>query len=105
MDQNVSKTEGCLCEVPGKMRGEIRTDIFEAISSVDQDRTGRGPNEIRGHMIGDLLVVRLVVRLGGSLTEAERQLVRSVLVENTDEKIQLSADAHLPLHPRQECHA
>lgn len=105
MDQNVSKPEGCLCELPEKMRGEIRTAINEAISSFDQDRTGKGPNEIRGQVIGDLLVVRLVVRLGGSMTEAERQLVRSVQTENTDEKIRLSADAHLPLHPRQECRA
>lgn len=87
MDQIVSKPEGCLCEVPGKMKGEIHTAIYDAISSFEQDRTGKGPHEIRGQVIGDLLVVRLVVRLGGSLTEDERKLVSSVLTENTHPEI------------------
>ena len=35
---------------------------------------GRGPKDIRAHLIGDLLVVRLQ----GVLTEAEQQLVKSL---------------------------
>ena len=38
---------------------------------------GRGPKEIRSHLIGDLLVVRLV----GVLTAAEHQLVKSLPAE------------------------
>ncbi len=39
---------------------------------------GRGPKDIRAHLIGDLVLIRL----RGVLTAAERQLVQSRPVEN-----------------------
>jgi len=39
---------------------------------------GRGPKDIRAHLIGDLLVIRLK----GVLTAAEQQLVKSLPTEN-----------------------
>jgi len=57
-----------------KTRGEIEAAICEGVSRFQQDYMGRGPRDIRAHLIGDLLVVRLQ----GVLTAAEQQLVKSV---------------------------
>lgn len=60
-----------------KSKGEIEAAICEAINAFEQEFMGRGPKEIHAHLIGDLLVVRLV----GVLTAAEEQLVQSLPAE------------------------
>lgn len=60
-----------------KTLGEIEAAICEGITRFEQDYMGRGPKDIRTHLIGDLLVVRLQ----GVLTAAEQQLVRTLPAE------------------------
>ena len=60
-----------------KTQGEMEAAICEGISRFEQDYMGRGPKEVRAHLIGDLLVVRLQ----GVLTAAEQQLVKSLPAE------------------------
>ncbi len=60
-----------------KTLGEIEAAICEGISRFKQEYMGRGPKDIRAHLIGDLLVVRLQ----GVLTAAEQHLVMTLAVE------------------------
>jgi uncharacterized protein YbcI len=60
-----------------KTQGEIEAEICEGISRFEQDFMGRGPKDIRTHLIGDLLIVRLQ----GVLTAAEQQLVKVLPAE------------------------
>src|SRR5205809_183141 len=60
-----------------KTQGEIEAGICEGVTRFEQDYMGRGPKDIRAHLIGDLLVVRLQ----GVLTAAEQQLVKSLPAE------------------------
>jgi uncharacterized protein YbcI len=60
-----------------KTQGEIEAAICEGISRFEQDYMGRGPKDIRAHLIGDLLLVRL----RGVLTAAEQQLVKTLPAE------------------------
>jgi uncharacterized protein YbcI len=60
-----------------KTQGEIEAGICEGITRFEQEYMGRGPKDIRAHLIGDLLVVRLQ----GVLTAAEQQLVKSLPAE------------------------
>ena len=60
-----------------KTQGEIEAAISDGISRFEQEYMGRGPKDIRAHLIGDLLVVRLQ----GVLTAAEKQLVGTLAVE------------------------
>ncbi len=57
-----------------KTQGEIEAAICEGISRFEQEYMGRGPKDIRTHLLGDLLVIRLQ----GVLTTAEQQLVTSL---------------------------
>ena len=57
-----------------KTQGEIEAAICELMRRFQLDYMGRGPRDIRAHLIGDLLVVRLV----DVLTAAEQQLVKSI---------------------------
>ena len=57
-----------------KTQGEIEAAICEGIRRFEQEYMGRGPKDIRAHLIGDFLVVRLQ----GVLTAAEQQLARSL---------------------------
>jgi len=57
-----------------KTQGEIEAEICEGISRFQQEYMGRGPKNIRAHLIGDLLVIRLQ----GVLTSAEQQLVKTL---------------------------
>ena len=50
-----------------KTQGQIEAAICEGMSRFEQDYMGRGPKDIRTHLIGDLLVIRLE----GVLTAAE----------------------------------
>jgi uncharacterized protein YbcI len=60
-----------------RTQGEIEAAICEGISRFEQDFMGRGPKDIRTHLIGDLLIVRLQ----GVLTAAEQQLVKVLPAE------------------------
>ena len=57
-----------------KTQGEIEAAICEGVSRFEQDYMGRGPKDIRAHLLGDLLVVRLQ----GVLTAAEQHLVKTM---------------------------
>jgi len=60
-----------------RTQGEIEAAICEGVGHFEQEYMGRGPKDIRAHLIGDLLVVRLQ----GVLTAAEQQLVRTLPAE------------------------
>ena len=55
-----------------KTQGEIEAAICEGVTRFEQEYMGRGPKDVRAHLIGDFLVVRLQ----GVLTAAEQQLVK-----------------------------
>ena len=57
-----------------KTSGEIETAICREMSCFMQECLGRGPKDIRAHLIGDLLVVRLQ----GVLTTDEQRLVKTL---------------------------
>jgi uncharacterized protein YbcI len=57
-----------------RTQGEIEAAICDGITRFEQEYMGRGPRDIRTHLIGDLLVVRLQ----GVLTAAEQQLVKTL---------------------------
>lgn len=60
-----------------KTQGEIEAAVCEGMSRFEQEYMGRGPKDIRTHLLGDLLVVRL----RGVLTAAEQHLVKALSVE------------------------
>jgi len=60
-----------------KTQGEIEAAICKGMSHFEQEYMGRGPKDIRAHLIGDLLVVRLQ----GVLTAAEQHLVKTLPAE------------------------
>ena len=60
-----------------KTQGEIEAAVCEGMSRFELEYMGRGPKDIRTHLIGDLLVVRLQ----GVLTAAEQHLVTALPVE------------------------
>jgi uncharacterized protein YbcI len=60
-----------------RTQGEIEAAICEGITRFEQEYMGRGPKDIRAHLLGDLLVVRLQ----GVLTAAEQHLVKSLPAE------------------------
>jgi uncharacterized protein YbcI len=64
-------------EVAMKTQGEIEAAVCEGMRCFEQQYMGRGPKDIHAHLIGDLLVVRLV----GVLTAAEQQLVKALPAE------------------------
>ena len=79
-----SSTDERLCsnippadEIAMKTQGEIEAAICEGVSRFEQDYMGRGPKDVRAHLLGDLLVVRLQ----GVLTAAEQHLVKSLSAE------------------------
>ena len=60
-----------------RTQGEIEAAICEGISHFEQEYMGRGPKDIRAHLIDDILLVRLQ----GVLTAAEQHLVKSLPAE------------------------
>ena len=60
-----------------RTQGEIEASVCDGISRFEQDYMGRGPKDIRTHLLGDMLVIRLK----GVLTAAEQQLVKSLPAE------------------------
>jgi len=63
--------------MPIKTQGEIEAAICEGMARFQQEYMGRGPKDIRAHLIGDLLIVRLQ----GVLTAAEQHLVSTFSAE------------------------
>jgi uncharacterized protein YbcI len=57
-----------------KTVGEMEASICEGMSRFQQEYMGRGPKDIRAHLIEDLLVVRMQ----GVLTAAEQHLVKAM---------------------------
>ena len=60
-----------------KTQGEIEAAVCEGISRFELEYMGRGPKDIQGYLLGDLLVIRLK----GVLTAAEQQLVKTLPAE------------------------
>jgi uncharacterized protein YbcI len=60
-----------------KTQGEIESAVSEGMSRFEQEYMGRGPKDIRAHLIDDLVVVRLQ----GVLTAAEQHLVKTLAPE------------------------
>src|SRR5690349_11351402 len=60
-----------------RTQGEIEAAICDGVSRFEQEFMGRGPKDIRAHLIGDLLIVRLQ----GVLTAAEQHLVKTLQPE------------------------
>src|SRR3954464_12478266 len=58
-------------------QGEIEAAVCDGVSRFEQEYMGRGPKDIRAHLLGDLLVVRL----RGGVTGAEQHLVRTLSPE------------------------
>ena len=56
-----------------KTKGEIEAEISKAMVQFEIDYMGRGPKEVRTHIIEDIVLVRLK----GVLTQAEQQLTKS----------------------------
>ena len=57
-----------------KTSGEIEAGVCQGMSRFEQEYMGRGPKDIRAHLIDDLLVVRLQ----SVLTTAEQHLVKTL---------------------------
>ncbi len=57
-----------------RTHGEIEAAICDGVTRFEQEYMGRGPKDIRAHLLGDLLLVRL----RGVLTAAEQQLVKAL---------------------------
>jgi uncharacterized protein YbcI len=64
-------------EVTMKTQGEIEASICQGMSRFELEYMGRGPKDIRTHLIDDLVVVRLQ----GVLTAAEQHLVKSLTAD------------------------
>ena len=60
-----------------KTQGEMEAAICSGIRRFEQDYMGRGPKDVRAHLVGDLLVVRLTE----VLTAAEQHLAQSLPAE------------------------
>ena len=82
-----------------KTQGEIEAAVSDGITRFMQEFMGRGPKDIRTHLIGDLLLVRLQGILSAAETslatvlpaERGRDLLKSVrthLVENSRDRLQ-----------------
>jgi uncharacterized protein YbcI len=57
-----------------KTQGEIEAAICKGMTHFEQEYMGRGPKDIRTHLLGDLLVVRL----RGVLSAPEQQLAKTL---------------------------
>lgn len=61
----------------GKTKGQVEAEISQTLVKFELEYMGRGPRDVRAHLLGDIVVVRLK----GILTPAERQLVKAEGVE------------------------
>ena len=87
-----------------RTQGEIEAAVSDGITRFMQEFMGRGPKDIRTHLIGDLLLVRLQGILSAAETslatvlpaERGRDLLKSVrthLVENSRDRLQHMIEA------------
>jgi uncharacterized protein YbcI len=60
-----------------KTKGEIESAIAAGMGHFELEYMGRGPKDVRAHLIDDLVVVRLA----GVLTAAEKNLVKTLPAE------------------------
>ena len=60
-----------------KTQWEIEAAVCQGVAHFAQEYMGRGPKDIRAHLLSDLFVVRLK----GALTPAEKQLVQALPAE------------------------
>ena len=58
-------------------KGEIEAAVCKGLARFELEFMGRGPKDVRAHLLGDLLVVRLQ----GVLTAAEQHLVAAMPTE------------------------
>lgn len=56
-----------------KTKGQTEAEISKAIIKFEKEYMGRGPDETKTYIIGDMVIVRL----RGVLTPAEKQLAKS----------------------------
>jgi uncharacterized protein YbcI len=61
-------------ELAMKTQGEVGAAICEGASRFEQEHMGRGPKDIRAHLLGDVVLVRLQ----GVLRAAEQHLLKSL---------------------------
>lgn len=66
-----------------RTKGQVESEISEAIIKFEKEFMGRGPLETKTHIIGDIVLVRLK----GVLTLAEHQLSRPGEMNNGRELI------------------
>lgn len=57
--------------------GEIEAAICQRMNRFMQECIGRGPKDVRTHLIGDMLIIRLQ----GVLTAAEQHLIKTLQAE------------------------
>jgi uncharacterized protein YbcI len=76
-ERAVADRASVVLEVNMKSQGEIEAAICDGITRFEQEYMGRGPKDIRAHLIDDLLLVRLE----GVLTAAEQNLVKTLPAE------------------------
>jgi uncharacterized protein YbcI len=60
-----------------RTQGEIEAAVCDGITRFEQEYMGRGPKDIRTHLLADVVLVRLQ----GVLTAAEQHLVKSLPAE------------------------
>ena len=68
-----------------RTQGEIEAAVCAGMVRFEQEYMGRGPRDIRTHLIDDLLVIRLF----GVLTAAEQHLVQSLPAEKGRDLLKL----------------
>ena len=56
-----------------KTQGEIEAAVCDGIASLEQEVIGRGPKDVKAHLLGNRLVVCLQIKL----TTAEQHLVKT----------------------------
>lgn len=64
-------------KAPMKTKGELEAAVCLGMCQFQQEFFGRGPSDVRAHLIGELLLVRLY----GTLTAAEQYLARTCAVQ------------------------
>lgn len=73
-----------------RTQGLIEALIREGAARFEQEYMGRGPKDIRAHLFGDLLVVRL----RGALTAAEQHLVKTLPAEKRRDLLNQAFQSH-----------
>ena len=60
-----------------KTQGEVEAALCKGMAAFEQEYMGRGPKDIRAHLVGDIVLIRL----HGVLTAAEQHLVKTLPAE------------------------